>query len=211
MEEPKTTKIKCSPWYTRLPQAELDILERMSKERFGMKSSYQLLQFVGGIFAAMGREKRDVSDEEREFLKTFLTPFVEIEDAQEFLNGYKKAVGIDAQGTNGHGDIEKAVIIRKGGFIETISRNGKGKPVVSFSRDDAALDVLTAGRPTLRALIESVMKGNKCLSFVENTRLLYNDVLEELVKGNGLVAGLGYASNTYGIVPKRVKNKNLVP
>ena len=207
MKEAKPKAEKRVNIYTRTTRNEADILDKLAKERFGMKSSYELIQYLISILATLGDEKRILTEEQAEFLNIFLTPFLEVGEPIEHLLSYKKATGMAEQYTRGHGEIEKAVIIRKGGFIETFSKDKEGKPVVSFSRDDAALDVFTAGKPTLRALIEYVMKGNKCFSFVENTRLLYNDVFEDLAKANGLIGGLGYASNTYGIVPKRVKNK----
>lgn len=210
MKEAKPKAEKRVSCYFRLTREEVEILEKMAKDRFGMNSIYELMQYLGSILATLGDEKRNLSESQAEFLTTFFTPFLEVDNPKEYLWSYKKATDMAEQYTRGHGEIEKAVIIRKGGFIETLSKDEEGKPVVSFSRDDAALDVITAGKPTLRALIQSVMQGNKCFSFVENTRLLYNDVFEDLAKANGLIGGLGYASNTYGIVPKRVKNKTFV-
>lgn len=219
MSEEKLTPKKnngmglCKIVSTKIHKDLIPRLEHIAKTRFGVKSPYELMQLFIAVCFSFDNVKEGIQEESAERIEAAIEPFLEIEDKESYIASFQRSSGMKVKRQNGN--IDTLIIIRDGGFIEVIEKDQSGSIKKSFSHDKAALLALTAGRPQFREIIETVMKGNKCGSFVECCRMLFKDSLQDAllaIRANN--TSMGYSSIEYGNVPKqkrtRAKESNII-
>lgn len=183
---------------TKVSVRQMNQLQEFCKRR-GFGSLYEWMQMMAFVTLKFDDMWHGCPQTNEREINDFLRPFLEIEDPLQYIFSCKKDYG--SRNQKGKGEIVDVVVIRQGGYLSRFRKDGD-EMKVCHNVDEAALSVVTAGRPDLRGILREAMQANRTSSFLELLRILLNDALPdiEVMRRNNLN---DYAAVQYGNVPKK--------
>ena len=185
---------------TKVSARQMKQLKEFCKRR-GFGSPYEWMQMIAFVTLKFDDAWHGCPQANEEEINNFLRPFLEIEDPLQYIFACKRDYGSPDRKLKGNGEITDVIVIRQGGYISRFRKDGD-EMKVCHSADEAALSVVTAGRPDILGILREIMQANRTSSFLELLRILINDALPDIavMRRNNLN---DYAAVQYGNVPKK--------